>query len=531
MEPARTRTRLVAAFGQRDWPRVQYLAKQLLTAVPADAAAHFMLGVAHAARHQDDEAIASLREACDLEPGRAEYLTRYAAALATVGQSSGAREIATRAATLASDDPAILAMLGNVFLQINAIEPAAAVLRRAAVLAPADAQLRFVLGRALEMQGDAAGAERELQSCVGLQPHYWPAYLRLAMLKRQTVETRHREEWLGLLRRNERDPGAQIFLNMALAKESEDLADYATAFRHFTAGKAAARATRPASAERDRAMFDALLQCDPGTDDRSGPGFASTAPIFIVGMPRTGTTLLDRMLSNHPDVPSLGETQKFATALQRASGSRAALLSLPDIAGATQHVDWHRLGAAYVESAGRAAAAASRFIDKLPHNFLYAGFIARALPSAKIVCVRRGALDTCVGNFRHLFEMESGFYDYSLNLMDIGRYCIQFERLLAHWIATLPGRILEVGYEDLVRAPEATLRRVLAFCDLPWDAACLRPQDNSTPVRTPNAWQVRQPIYTSSIGYWRHYARELEPLRKMLAGAGIDPESPWGRHA
>lgn len=524
MEATRARTKLVVAFEQGDWPRVQYRAEQLLSDVPTDAAAHFMLGTACLAQHQADRAIVSLREACRLEPDRPEYLARHAAALATAGQLPAACELADRAAALASGDAAVLAMLGQVFLQANAIESAAAVLRRAASLAPRDAQLRFVFGRTLEMLGDTGGAERELRTCVELQPQHWPAYLRLAMLKRQTAESRQRERWGELLIQYGDHIGAQIFLNLALAKENEDLGDYAAAFRHFTNGKAAARRTRPPSAERDRAMFDALLQCFPESDVHPEQGFPSAAPIFIVGMPRTGTTLLDRMLSSHPDVHSMGETQKFSAALQHASGLQVALLSLPDIAAATRRIDWRELGAAYIESTPPTAAAEARFIDKLPHNFLYLGFIAHALPNASIICLRRGALDTCVGNFRHLFEMDSGYYDYSLDLLDIGRYYIRFERLLAHWREVVPGRILEVKYEDLVRAPEATLRRVLAFCKLPWNAACLRPQDNRTPVRTPNTWQVREPIYTSSVGYWRHYARELEPLSDMLAQAGIGPE-------
>lgn len=523
MELVRARTKLVAAFEQGDWPRVQHRAEQVLSAAPTDAAVHFMLGMAYLAQHREDRAVVNLREACRLEPDRPEYLARYAAALAAAGRSSDACEVADRAAALESGDALTWSVLGEMFLQVNAIESAAAVLRRAIALAPRDAQLRFLFGRALEMLGDAAGAERELEACAELQPYYWPAYLRLAMLKRQTAEGLHGERWLELLRQNDSNPGAQIFLNMALAKESEDLGDYAAAFRYLTSGKGAARRTRPPSAERDRAMFDALLRCFPEMDVQPGPGFPSAAPIFIVGMPRTGTTLLDRMLSSHPDVYSMGETQKFSSALQHASGSPVALLSLPDIAEATRHIDWYQLGAAYIESTRPAAAGRPRFIDKLPHNFLYVGFIARALPNAKIVCLRRGALDTCLGNFRHLFEMESGFYDYSLDLMDIGRYYIQFEHLLARWREIVPGRLLEVTYEALVREPDATLRSVLAFCELPWDSACLRPQDNPAPVRTPNSWQVREPVYTSSIGYWRHYAHDLQPLGAMLAEAGIEP--------
>ena len=192
-----------------------------------------------------------------------------------------------------------------------------------------------------------------------------------------------------------------------------------------------------------------------------------------------------------------------------------------DIAAHTRHIDWQQIGAAYLASTRPVTGETPRFIDKMPHNFLYAGFIARALPNAKIVCLRRDPLDTCLGNFRHLFEQGSGYYDYSFNLDDIGRYYIQFDRLMAHWRKVLPGRILELSYESLVENPEAAARELLAFCELPWNDACLHSESNAVPVNTPNAWQVRSPIYSRAVGHWRHYETELRNLRWLLASAGI----------
>lgn len=522
MDPARARAKLVAAFAQRDWPRVELRAQDVLAGAPGDAEAHFMLGMACLGRHDGDRAIEALAGACRLEPGNATYLAHHAEALMAVRRARDACAIADRAMALSPGDAGVLAVLGHVYLEGQSIEAGASALRRAVALASGRAELRFEFGRALEMLGDGEGAARELETCIGLDARHWPAHLRLSMLQRQTAVTEHRARLQALLARHGDDPGARIFLNMALAKESEDLGNYATAFQHYVRGKSAARGGRPSAAARDTAMFEALRRCFPGVEHPTEAGFASTEPIFIVGMPRSGTTLLDRMLSNHPDIRAAGELQNFATALQRTSGSRIALLSLPDIRAATDGVDWHRLGAAYIDSTRPATGTTPRFIDKLPHNFLYAGFIARALPKATILCLRRDPLDTCLGNFRHLFEWESGFYDYSLDLLDTGRYFIEFNRLMAHWQQVLPGRILEVRYEELVRETEAVVRRVLDFCGLAWDAACLHPQQNTAPVRTPNAWQVRGAVTARAIGRWRHYEREVQPLRELLAGAGIE---------
>jgi Flp pilus assembly protein TadD len=521
IDPTRAHAKLVAAFNQSDWPRVQHRAAQLLLLAPDDAGVHFMAGVACLQMGQMPGAVDALLKATQLEPRRADYFAHHAKALALVRRLREARLAADRAMALSSDDPRTLDMLGSVYLQANAIVQSASAFRRAVALKPEHAPLHFNLAYVLTALGDTAGAEQELEACIRLEPRHWPSHLSLAKLQRQTATSQHFERLRSLLAQHDNDTVARIFLNMALAKEYEDLADYPRAFEHYVRGKAAARSLRPPSAERDKVMFEALMRAFPVAQAEPAEGGAVDAPIFIIGMPRTGTTLLDRVISSHPDVYSAGELQNFATLLQQASNSRVPLLSAPDIAVHTSHIDWQRLGTAYIESTRPATADKPRFIDKMPHNFLYAGFIARALPNARIVCLRRDPLDTCLGNFRHLFDPESGYYDYSLDLLDIGRYYIQFDRLMAHWHEVLPGRILEIPYESLVESPETSARQLLAFCDLPWNDACLRSESNTAPVNTPSAWQVRAPIYKTAVGQWRHYAPQLQALRALLGGAGV----------
>ena len=161
-------------------------------------------------------------------------------------------------------------------------------------------------------------------------------------------------------------------------------------------------------------------------------------------------------------------------------------------------------------------AGAPRFVDKLPHNFLYLGFIARALPNARIVCLRRERLDTCVANFRQLLATDSPFFDYSFDLLDTGRYVLEFERLMAHWHAVLPGRVLDVRYEDLVDDQAGQTRRLLMHCGLPWDDACLAFERNPEAVATASAVQVREPLNRDSVGRWKRYEPELAGLRALL---------------
>jgi len=480
-----------------------------------------MVGVANLQTGQMPAAVEALGKAAKLEPGRPDYLADYARALAHVRRLPEACAVADRAMPLPSEDARIAEQLGQVYLQALALERAREAFLRAVTQRPGHAPYRFLLGYTLAALGDAGGAERHLESCIDLEPRNWPAHLSLAKLYKQTPETQHLDRLRALLANHANDRGAQIFLNMALGKEYEDLGEYRAAIGHFARGKAAARATRPPSAERDQRMFEALVRAFPTPLPRPDRRDAPDAPIFIIGMPRTGTTLLNRIVSNHPEVVAAGELQTFPTLLQQASGSPIALLSQPDIAAHLDGIDWDKLGADYIDGARPANAKAPRFTDDMPHNFLYAGFIARALPNARILCLRRDPLDTCLGNFRHLFNLDSGFYDYSLDLLDTGRYFIQFDRLMAHWRKVLPGRILEVSYEALVQDPESEVRKLLALCGLPWNEACLHTESNTAPVNTPNAWQVRSPIYTSAVGRWRHYANQIRPLRQLLAQAGI----------
>lgn len=520
MDALRAKSRLPIAFAQADWARAAYLAEQALAGDAGDAEVHFMLGVASAEMYQVEQAARALAEACRLAPGRADYLAHYARALLLARRFPEARAAAERSTALGPTDPSSLAMLGVTCLELNAIEPALAILRSAVRAAPDRAPLHFLLAQAETGVGNEPAAQAALETCIRLQPTFWAAHLRLARLRRQTPETQHFERLRALLASHANEPRARMFLNLALAKEHEDLHEYSAAFDCYVLGKTAARADCPPSAARDAAMFDALRRCFPeGSVPQARTD--SAAPIFIFGMPRTGTTLLDRMLSNHPDVASAGELQLFPALLQGASDSHTNLLAQPNIAAHVHGVDWRALGVRYLAAAPPAAQSAPRFIDKLPHNFLYAGFIARALPGARMLCLRRDPLDTCVSNFRQLFERGSGYYDYSLDLLDTGRYYAGFDRLITHWLRVLPGHLLEVRYEDLVRIPEATLQRVLAFCGLPWNDAVLHPEMNRAPVHTPSAWQVRHALYRDAIGSWRHYEQQLQPLRELLGSAGV----------
>lgn len=519
-DPQLLYTQLVAAFKRMSWREAKDVALRLLPDAPKHAGVHGIAGVVAMELQELPQAVDYLAQATRLDPARIDFATLHAKALSMNGLADQALRATDRARALSAADPAALDTLGVIYAQNHAHEQAVAVFRRAVSLSPRHARYRYNLANSLLAMGDTHAAERELEACIELDPRYWNPHLLLAGLAGQTSGRDRVERLLGLLSRHADDSAAQTYLNMALAREYEDLADYPKAFEHLVRGKSASRGRRHDSIHRDESLCERLIQTFP-LPPPTTPGNPSRAPIFIIGMPRSGTTLVERILSSHPDVRAAGELQNFPIALQRISGNTEPLLFSPELASRTREIDWNRLGTDYLSSIPLARTEGARFIDKLPHNFLYAGHIAHALPHAAIICLRRNPLDTCLSNFRQLFEQASPHFDYSFDLLDIGRYFILFDRLMAHWRQTFPGRILELDYETLVDAQEATTRQLLAYCQLPWNDACMHFERNPSAVSTVSTSQVRRPLYRSSIHYWKHYEAQLHELRALLTAAGI----------
>ena len=516
--------RAVEALNRGDWTQAQQLSMDLLREVPEHAGVYFVAGVAARELLQVPLALQCLERATVLNPRRADYLAQFARVLSMASVPARAVETADRAVALGPTDALTFDTLGVVYSQANAYAKSADMFRRVVEQAPGVASFRFNYATSLVAAGDIEGAERELRECLALDPRFWKAHLSLATLRTHDAERNNVEE----LRRTLADAGgdrdAQLFVNLALARELEDLGEFAESFARLSAGKAAGAASRDYNSERDRQLFDAIMESFPGAQPAAA-GHSSDEPIFVFGMPRSGTTLVERILSSHPDVQSCGELQNFGVALKRASQSRTRAMLDVDTVRMAAASDWRELGKRYLESTRSVTGSSPRFTDKLPHNFLYAGYIANALPGAKLVCVRRNPMDTCLGNFRQLFALAAPNYGYSFDLLDTGRYYLMFDRLMAFWQQALPGRILELRYEDVVESQDASTRRLLDFCGLPWDDACMAFEDNQAPVATASAVQVREPIHRRRLHHWKRFEPQLGELRALLEAAGIDVEA------
>jgi Flp pilus assembly protein TadD len=517
--PAELFDRLADAFNRHQWPLARQLATQLLPAAPAHPLVRYIAGIAAMEMGDMSEAIDQLHKATQLAPDRADFATQYAKSLATVRLMSDARHMAERALDLNPGDPATLDTLGVVLTQTHAHDLAARAFGQAIGLSPRYAPYRFNLATALIANGDMDEAETQLEASIAIDPRYWKAHLTLAQLRKQTPAANHIARLEPLLAANNHDTMARTYLNMALAKEYEDLANFPKAFEHFTHGKDAGGQERGYSIKEDEVLFEALRRIRP--QPSPSRGHATREPIFIIGMPRSGTTLLERILSSHPNVYSAGELQSFALAYKYAVNSPTGQVIDVQTVDLWERTDWSLLGQTYLDSTRPATGHTPHFIDKLPHNFLYAGLIAQALPNAKIICLRRDPVDTCLSNFRQLFSARAPYYGYSFNLLDTGRYYVLFDRLMAHWREAFPGRVLEIEYETLVDSQETVTRELLAFCQLPWNDSCLQFENNPAPVNTASAVQVRSPVYRTSLKRWKKYEPQLGELLDLLRREGI----------
>jgi tetratricopeptide (TPR) repeat protein len=483
-------------------------------------------GVLAAERGRIAEGLALIREACAVDPGNPEPQAQLARWLSRLNRTAEALGAVARALALVPQSALCWDTVGVVLSRAGRHAQAVACYQRAVELDPEHAGMHFNHAAALKFLGRFAEAEVAYEACVRCDPLFWRAHSALAATRRQTPERNHLARLKRLLATDPLEADAELHLRHALAKELEDLGRDDEAFTHLLAGNARKHASTGYRFEHDQDLFDAVTRLFP--EVLPAPAHANLAsdqvaraPIFVVGMPRTGTTLVERILSSHSQVVSAGESQNFGVMLKRACQTPSPQVLDAVTLAQSVRIDLQALGRDYVDGTRPPGRAQPRFVDKMPLNFFYLGHIARALPAASIVVLRRHPLDTGLSSFRQLFATGSPYYEYARDLRDIGRYYVQFDRLMAHWRATLPGRVHEVRYEVLVAEQRAETARLLAHCRLPWEEACLHFERNESAVATASAVQVRQPLHASGVGRWRRFERHLQPLIDELLAAGV----------
>jgi tetratricopeptide (TPR) repeat protein len=387
---------------------------------------------------------------------------------------------------------------------------------RALKLQPQEPGLQMSIGHLQKTLGRRAASEVSYKRALAMDPGRAEGYWSLADLKNYTFSDGEISDMQRLIGSDPRGPSNEAQLNFALGKAFEQRRRYAEAFIHYARGGRLRRREAPFDigqferrGARIREFFDAAFFAA-----HRGSGDSSRAPIFIVGLPRSGSTLVEQILASHSAVEGTMELLNVLNIVREFDDLAPDRNGYPhSVRGATA-AGLEGLGRRYLEqTAPLLKLGRERFTDKLPNNFSHIGLIHAMLPNATVIDVRRHPMDACFSTFKQYFAEGQNF---SYDLEDLGRYYRCYLALMDHWDAVLPGKVLQVRYEELVGSPESGIRRLLEHCGLAFEPGCLAFHETQRPVRTASAEQVRQPIYTSAVGHWRHFEKELEPLRRAL---------------
>ncbi len=518
---APTRDKAERFFAQRKFQEAHAVCMEVLRQEPKTAWPYALLGRIAASHNTFDKAADLYQRAWTLEPDEPEHAVNLAFCLNGMNRVPHAVATAERALLLGPAEAEAFDILGVIFSRGNRQDLAVVCFRKAAALAPKNPGYLLNLGWAEQFTGDFEAAAQAWRASIALAPNNDRAWSALVRLEKQTPENNAAPQLERLFAGVGADPERRLQVGHALAKTYEDLGDNARSLEWLVRAKEMRRQRVKDLAGWQDELFDAATATATGAVGQGG--LRNAEPLFVFGLPRSGTTLVERLLTSHPRVVSAGEPMDFALLTRQLGGSPTrGLIDGPTLAAASAKADMTTLGRQYLTAVRARTPGGSHFIDKTPLNVLYAGLINRALPDARMICLRRDPVDSCLSIFRQLFAGDFAYYDWVYDLADVGRFYVAFDRLVAHWRATLPeNRFLEVVYEELVADQEGQSRRILDWLGLPWDDAVLSFHENAAPVSTASAVQVRSPVYSSSVGRWKAYGEGLRPLLDVLAEAGL----------
>ena len=492
-----------------EYDRAREMARRALEINPRLADAYVNLAGAESASHRYTEALRWLRSLLSFAPDHAVGLAALAQTLKQLDEPEAAVEAARRAVAIAPLNAEAHNALGIALQACGQAEAAIAAFDRAATL-PGIKREEALLNRvSLHLEnGDVALAETQLTEVLAEYPRSSTAWFNLATQTSSKLDAAAIEQLRAMV-----DPAGglsytdRMLLNFGLGKALMDAGDSEAAFRYLDEGNRLKRATLSYDADGVSAWMRQIAEAFPAGDYSAVSDPTTPQPVFVLGMPRSGTTLVEQILASHPAVHGAGELQFIQRLVGEAGPFPAASADLPsDKRGA--------LGAAYLAKVRPLAAGRAFVVDKMPANFVYIGLIRQILPQARIVHCRRDAADTCLSCYIQLFQGEQSF---TYNQTELGRFHRDYQTLMAHWDASAqPSHFLNVDYEAVVDDLETEARRLIAFLGLPWDPACLEFYRTRRPIRTASVAQVRKPIYRGSAGRWRKHEAQLQPLLAAL---------------
>lgn len=494
------------------------LAHRLAAAYPDHARAHSFGAEANRLAGDLDAALEWIDRAVALS-GDPQHKVKKAWLLSRLARRDEIPALAAEISAEAGSDGLLLWQLGKLYYHHNLLPEAITQYERSLEVGGEHPGRRYDLAIARFYAGQADAAEQDLDAVLAASPQAGAVMYLRSTLRRQREDANHVADLRARLAAGFRKPADEAGVLYALAKELEDLGKHEESFAALSRG---AQKQRSTLRYEPSGFFETLRQIrevqDAAAMARPLPGCDDAGAIFIVGMPRTGTTLAERILLQSGKVKDAGELTDFGFLLGEAvAATRKAEPSLGAIE-ATMHVDFAALGSRYMQGAQQMAGGHPMFIDKLPPNYMYCCMIRKALPNARIIHLVRDPLDSCYAIYKTLFF---NAYEYSYDQEELADYYIAYRRLMQHWHEIMPGAILDVHYEDLVSDTEAQAMRIYDWCGLEWTAAALEVPDRNTVFATASAAQVREPVHTRSVMSSRRHLSGLQPMAQKLIAAGL----------
>jgi len=509
------------AASARNWPVVAQIARDILALDRQSAEGWFLAGLAEKSAGNPQKGADSLQRALHCDPARYDAAVELAEVLWGTLRHAEAKALLERCEPQLANSPYYLHRAGTIWSRMGLHARALPLFEAANRLQPGIETFQASLAGSAVLMGRVDQARALYRELLEKHPGHQRNHYELSRLAR-AQDRAHVDEMQAVLEQAALPPEKNIFLYYAIAKELEDLGDWAESFHYYQlGGDAAAAVARAAGYRVDvdlELMEQAAAVCTRQWLDAAAPPVPASdapTPVFIVGLPRTGTTLTERIIGSHSQVESADESFFLQIAIRRASGVQSREDMTPRMLEYAARAQPATIARHYLDAIGYRLTGKPLFIEKYPLNFLYLGFIARSFPTARIVHLRRNPMDACFAMYKQ------SFFRFAYTLEDLAAYYVAYDRLNRHWRETLGDRMIEVRYEDLVSEPDAQIRRLLERLDLPFEQACLDFHLNEAPSATASTVQVREKAHTRSVARWKKFENELRPLREKLEAAGI----------
>jgi len=494
------------------------LLRKVLKSYPDNVDAMRYLAAAYLKEKKNmGDAEALLRRASQIAPGYSEVLMLLGSVLLERNRFSDAAKTFEKLIKLHPDSDAAWAGLGQALARGDQTEKSEEAFAHAIELNPNVPLVQMSYGHILKTNGDQEKALKAFRQAIRLKPSFGEVYWSMANLKIfkfKDVEVAAMEEQL---RGGELGDSAEVHFRFALGKAYEDMKDYDKAWNYYDTGNQKQRGLvshDPVEMELKQAQIMDVFT-DEFLQQHSGNGFDAPDPIFVVGLPRSGSTLIEQILASHSMVEGTAELPFLGKMAASMGRYRADAVLFPEAIKDFRRQDWLAYGKQYIEaSAGYRALNTPYFTDKLPNNFPLVGLIHLILPNAKIINARRHPIDCCLGNYKQLWGKGQHF---AYDVFELAEYYKEYHKIMTYWHSVLPGKVLDVHYEETVIDLEGQVRKILEYCDLPFEDQCLRFYETERAIRTASSEQVRQPIYQGALGRWRHYEKDIAYWIEELA--------------